>query len=101
MKVQHDNGKKRTRGFSKKNPDHSKMAKMYRKSRFSGLCSKMALTILMKFIVEVVLVSIFQPAKTVFPKKNLVLDILRINLNRSAGAMIPWGNVSLDSCGNI
>ena len=55
-------------GFSEKNPDHLKMAKKYQKSRFFELCSKMALTILMKFTVEVVLISIFQPVKTVCPK---------------------------------
>ena len=85
-------------GFLEKNPDHSKMAKMYRKSRFFGLCSKMALTILMKFTVKVVLISIFQPGKTVCPKKFWFWIFLRSNLDRSVGVMIPWANKSLDMC---
>ena len=71
---------------------------MHRKYRFFGLCSKMALTILMKFTVEVVLISIFQPAKTVCPKKFWFWIFLRSNLDRSVGVMIPWANKSQDMC---
>ena len=42
---------------------------MYQKSRYFGLCSKLALTILIKFAVKVVFISIFQPANTACPKK--------------------------------
>ena len=58
----------------------------------------MALTILMKFTVEVVLISVFQPAKTVCPKKFWFWIFLRSNLDHSVGVMIPWANKSVDMC---
>ena len=63
-------------GFSEKNPDHSKMPKMYQKSRFFGPGSKSALRILIIFSVKVVLSSVLQPAKTVCSKKFSSLDFL-------------------------
>ena len=86
------------RNFPKKNSDHSKMAELYQKSRFFGLCSTIALTILMKFTVKAVLISIFQPAKTVCQKKNWFLIFLRSKLDHSVSVVIPWANMGLSMC---
>ena len=76
-------------GFSKKNPDHSKMAKMYQKSRFFEPGSKSALRILIIFSVKVVLSSVLQPAKTIYSKKGSFSGFLRSNLDHSIGVVIP------------
>ena len=66
------------------------MVKMYQKSGFFRLCSKLALTMSMKFTVKVVLISIFQPAKP-FVQKILVLDIFKIKIGLFSKCDDPMG----------
>ena len=76
-------------GFSEKNLDNSKMAKMYQKSRFFKPGSKSAPRILIIFSVKIVLSSVLQPAKTVCSKIFYFSRFLRWNLLHSIGVVIP------------
>ena len=98
MKVQHDNGKKRTWWVFGKDPDHLKLPKMYKRSEVFGPGSKSALRILIIFSVKVVLSSVLQPAKTVCLKKHFFSRFLRSNLDHSIGVVIPCAKMSLNMC---
>ena len=98
MKVQHDNGKNRTRRFFRKKSGSFKNGENVLKIKDFGLSWKLALRILIIFSVKVVLSSVLQPAKTVRSKKVWFSWFLRSNLNHSVGVVIPWANMSLNMC---
>ena len=77
--------------LSKKIPDHSKMAKMYKKECVLDL-AQLRLTILMTVSVKFVLIFIIQSAKTVCSNKicSWVFEVEFVSVSKCDDPMIPY-----------